>query len=414
MNSAPRFLCSIIASSVRLLCIATVPALAFSAPAAVPDGANAGSKTYTLFMGADLDVQLNKVAYHVMDVSGGSFVVKVDGKDLLVPMYEGPVSLRVAHSLKLTEASASIADLKGERAYTPGNDPVRKYMAQQGQAVASQDAIAIAGWNVVYAQRMANANAKAAAAGQEGGFPAGGDLRAAQQQYNAANAAALSDFGNNSSLVGKMQDELQEGLFDAMDISFQVSAEWPLNSPYVVVVAQYRERNTPPGALHSWIYAKALEPIDSKPRTVRILQGGFPRGFELERFQVHLYNRGQELATNVADKRVPLTRDEAFQYVLIDYVSSHKGASLPATPAMGRLPADLRTRLGSGQLTQFFYVKVNKDGLPAEAYVDESCSHKVDDPYLQSVIQAIRFNPALEKGRPVEGIALLKLSDLRM
>jgi len=182
----------------------------------------------------------------------------------------------------------------------------------------------------------------------------------------------------------------------------------------VVVVAQYREPNKPPGALHSWIYARALEPIDSKPRKVRIVQGGFPQGFELEKFQVHLFEHGEELATNVADKRVPLTRDEAFQYVLIDYVSSHKGASLPATPAMGRLPADLRTRLDSGQLTQRFFVKVSKDGLPVETYVDESCSRKVDDPYLQSVIQDIRFKPALEKGRPIEGIALLRFCDLRM
>jgi hypothetical protein len=414
MNSALSVHSSLAAASNRLFFIVAFLALASSVPAAVPDGANAGSKTYTLFMGADLDVQLNKVAYHVLDVSGGSFVIKVDGKDLLVPMYEGPVSLRVAHSLKLTEASASIADLKGERAYTPGNDPVRKYMAQQGQAVASQDAIAIAGWNVVYAQRMANANARAAAAGQEGGLPGGFDVSAARRQLDATTAASLSDFGNNSSLVGKMQSELDQGLFDAMDISFKVSTERPLNSPYLVVVAQYREPNKPPGALHSWIYAKALEPIDSKPRTVRILQGGFPQGFELEKFQVHLYDRGQELATNVADKRVPLTRDEAFQYVLIDYVSSHKGASLPATPAMGKLPADLRTRLDSGQLKQFFYVKVSKDGLPREAFVDEACSHKVDDPFLLSVIRDLRFNPALEKGRPVDGIALFKLGDLRM
>jgi hypothetical protein len=414
MNSVARFLCSLVASPIRLLCLVTLPALAFSAPAAAPDGANAGPKTYTLFMGADLDVQLNKVAYRVLDVTGGSFVVKVDGKELLVPMNEGPVSLRVAHSLKLTEAAAAIADLKGERAYTPGNDPVKKYMAQQGQAVASQDAIANATWNVVYAQRMANANAKAAASGQEGGFPVGSDLGAAQRQLNAVSAASLSDFGNNTSLVGKMQDELREGLFDAMDISFEVSAEKPLNSPYVVVVAQYREPNKPPGALHSWIYARALEPIDTKPRKVRIVQGGFPQGFELERFQVHLFEHGEELATNVADKRVPLTRDEAFQYVLIDYVSSHKAASLPATPAMGKLPADLRTRLDSGQLTQRFFVKVSKDGLPVETYVDETCSHKVDDPYLQSVIQDIRFKPALEKGRPIEGIALLRFCDLRM
>ena len=416
MDFTHRIHCSPVASYLRLLSIAAVLALASAVPAAVPDGANAGSKTYTLFMGADLDVQLNKVAYRVLDVTGGSFVVKVDGKDLLVPMNEGPVSLRVAHSLKLTEAAASIADLKGERAYTPGNDPVKKYMAQQGQAVASQDAIAAAGVNMTSARTMTNVmtrNAAPGPSGAEAGFPTA-DPRMAEQQYNAANAAALSDFGNNGALVGKMQDELHEGLFDAMDISFQVSAVNPLNSPYVVVVAQYRERNTPPGALHSWIYARALEPIDSKPRKVRILQGGFPQGFELERFQVHLFEHGEELATNVADKRVPLTRDEAFQYVLIDYVSSHKGASLPATPAMGRLPADLRTRLDSGQLTQRFFVKVSKDGLPVETYADESCSRKVDDPYLQSVIQDIRFKPALEKGRPIEGIALLRFCDLRM
>jgi hypothetical protein len=111
---------------------------------------------------------------------------------------------------------------------------------------------------------------------------------------------------------------------------------------------------------------------------------------------------------------VPLTRDEAFQYVLIDYTSQHKGASLPATPAMGKLPADLRTRLGSGQLTQFFFVKVSKDGLPVETFIDESCSHKVEDPYLQSVIRDIRFNPALDKGQPVEGIARLRFADLRI
>ena len=49
-----------------------------------------------------------------------------------------------------------------------------------------------------------------------------------------------------------------------------------------------------------------------------------------------------------------------------------------------------------------------------DTYVDESCSRKVDDPYLQSVIRDIRFKPALEKGRPVEGIALLKFGDLRL
>jgi hypothetical protein len=413
MNSASRFLCSLVASPVWLLCLMAFPALTFPAPAAMPDGVKAEPKTHTLFMGADLSIEQGKVLCRVQDVVGGSFVIKVDGKAVKIPADAGAVKLTVDHSLKLTATSILIDHLKAERAYTPGNDPVRKYMAQQGQAVASQAIIDAAGSDVIFAGRMATANTKGQVMGREGGFPTI-DPHVAQQHYDAANAAALSDFGKDSSLVGKMQDELNQDLFDAMDVEFAVSSEKLIRQPYVVVMVQYREPNTPPGALHNWIYAKALEPIDSKPQTVRILQGGFPQGFILERSQVHLYDGGLELATNVAERRVLLTRDEAFQYVLIDYVSSHKAASLPATPAMGKLPADLRTRIDSGQLTQVFYVKVSKDGLPGEAYVDESCSRKLDDPYLLSVIQDIRFNPALEKGRPVEGLAPLKLGDLRM
>ena len=413
MNSAPRFLCPIVVLSVRLLCLVTLPALAFPALAAVPDGVNAEPKTHTLFMGADLSIEQNKTLYRVQDVVGGSFVINVDGKAVKIPADVGAVKLTVDHSLKLTATSILIDHLKAERAYTPGNDPVRKYMAQQGQAVASQAIIDAAGSDVIFAGRMATADTKGKVMGREGGFPTI-DPHVAQQHYDAANAAALSDFGNNTSLVGKMQDELNQDLFDAMDVEFAVSSEKLIRRPYVVVTVQYREPNTPPGALHNWIYAKALEPIDSKPQTVRILQGGFPQGFIPEKSQVHLYDGGLELATTVAERRVLLTRDEAFQYVLIDYVSSHKAASLPATPVMGKLPADLRTRVESGQLSQVFYVKVSKDGLPGEAYVDESCSRKLDDPYLLSVIQDLRFNPALEKGRPVEGLAPLKLGDLRM
>ena len=414
MKPASRIHRSIAGSSERLLFLVAGLALASSAPAAVPDGGKAEPKTHTLFMGADLSIEQNKVLYRVQDVVGGSFVIMVDGKEVKIPADWGAIKLKVDRSLKLTATSVSIDHLKAERAYTPGNDPVKKFMAAQGQAIASQDLIAAAGQNVVLAQKMATANAKAAAAAQEGGFPAGGDLLAAQQQYNAANAAALSDFGNNGAFAGKMQDELREGLFDAVKVEFDVSSEKLIHAPYVVVMAQYRKRDSKPGESYNWIYAEALEPLDSKPQKVRIRQGGFPPGFELEKYQVHVYDRGQEVATNVAEKRVPLTRDEAFQYMLIDYTSGHKGASLPATPAMGNLPADLRTRLGSGQWTQFFYVKVSKDGLPIEAYVDESCLHKVDDPYLQSVIRDIRFNPALEQGRAVEGTALLRFGDLRL
>lgn len=375
-----------------------------------PAGAEAEARTHTLFMGADFDVQSNKVFHRVRDVSGGSFVIKVNGEEVLVPMNQAPVEFRIQQSLKLTENSATIGDLKGERAYSPANDPVKKFVREQpGGATHLQSSQAAMG------STMAQRDLGIA---KSSGSPANIVAQVQQQansvsaSYSSALSAEGSDFNNVGSYSAKLQEELAKKLFDAMDVTFEVASPQPLNSPYVVIVAQYRERDERPGIAHNWIYARTLEPIDSKPRKVRLLQGGLPPGFELLNFKLHLYDRGQELATNVADKRVPLTRDEAFLYLKIDYVSSHKEATLPPTAAMGKLPADLRSRLTSAQFAHTFFVKVSKDGLPGEVFLDEACAQKADDSYLLSVIRDIRFNPALDKGRAVDGVARLNFDSL--
>jgi hypothetical protein len=81
---------------------------------------------------------------------------------------------------------------------------------------------------------------------------------------------------------------------------------------------------------------------------------------------------------------------------------------------MGKLPSDLHTRLSGGQFSQTYYVKVSKDGMADAAYLDESCTQKIEDPYLESVVSSIRFKPALEKGKPVDAVAPLKLASLSL
>jgi hypothetical protein len=164
--------------------------------------------------------------------------------------------------------------------------------------------------------------------------------------------------------------------------------------------------------VQNMVYAKALHPIDVHLSHVHFAQEGFPFGFEVVDFQLHLYNRGEEIATNVAADRVELTRDEAFEYVKMEYIGSHKGATLPAEPAMGKLPAELPAKLAQGQYKQTFYVKVSKDGLADEEYSDPACTRRIDDPYLDSVVKRIRFKPALNSGRPVDGFATVNLGKL--
>ena len=130
------------------------------------------------------------------------------------------------------------------------------------------------------------------------------------------------------------------------------------------------------GVVQNLVYARSLNPIGPQKTSIHLLEGGFPQGFEVVDFQLHLYNQGEEVATSVSPKRVPLTRDEAFEYVLMEYVGAHRGDTLDAVPLMGKLPADLPSRLAEGKYSATLYVKVSKDGLASEAFQDASCSKR--------------------------------------
>jgi len=411
MKTPPKFRHA--AASIALRLFATPAFLALPAATAATEAATANSaeKTHTLFLGADFSLEQHREFFQVEGVADGSFVIKVKNESVVVPVQKSPVNLKVNLAFKLTEKSALITGLKDERTYTPANDPDRKFATALADAeglnatwqssvnttaaIKNEIDLKFAHYQPNPMDPLANSAVNQA-------------LQTSRDNYNAAVIAP----GSNLLPVGS-QTERDEA-FDAISVSFAISAERPLSRPYVVIIARYHEGGAKPDATHNWIYARALEPISREPRKVTITQGGFPPGFELDGVQVHLYDNGEEIATNVAPKRVPLTREEAFQYVLLEYIGSHKGATLPATPAMGKLPADLPGRLAAGELNQAFYVKVSKDGKVTDAFLDESCSRKAEDPYLVSVVKNIRFKPALEKGKPIDGIAEVKLNQLAL
>jgi hypothetical protein len=81
---------------------------------------------------------------------------------------------------------------------------------------------------------------------------------------------------------------------------------------------------------------------------------------------------------------------------------------------MARFPAELRIRLAAGSYGETFYVKVSKDGFVEASFVDATCSKKIDDPFLDSLVRSLRFKPALANGEPEEGVAALNLSKLQI
>jgi hypothetical protein len=205
---------------------------------------------------------------------------------------------------------------------------------------------------------------------------------------------------------------IASGGLDAMDVEFDVRSPKPLRDPYVVTMTRFRPPGAKPGMVQNMVYAQSLHPIDEHLSHVHFVEEGFPFGYEVLDFQLHLYNQGEEVATNVAANRVELTREEAFEYVKVEYIGAHPRDTLPPVPVMGKLPANLPALLAQGKYAQPFYVRVSRDGLADAAYSDAACTKRVDDPYLDSVVMRVRFKPALDNGKPVDGVASLSLGKL--
>ena len=372
-------------------------------------------KTHALFMGADLVVQREKKLYRVEDVAGSEFMIHVDKQEVFVPTRNRQTGLQVSYNLKLSGASVKLDGLQSGPAYTPENDPMRKLAEASNNAagIAAQQDMSRAQVDRA-AANMASADAarpnsrepeKTERAYQE----AKGAYVSSQAQMDYTTSSAMSDMVNVG--VGAHQMQIAEGNFDAMEVSFKISSETELDRPYMVILFRFHEPTAKPGVDGMVIHAAALDPINATPRYVRVLRGGLPLGFKFVDCAVHIYNRGREVATNTSDKRVDLTRNEAQQYVVMEYVGASKGVTAPAGAVSGTLPLAQRQRLRPDQITRKVYAKVDKDGLMHGAFADEDCSHPLEDAGIVTALGEVFFKPALDQGKPVDGLAHVRLSD---
>jgi hypothetical protein len=419
-------------------------------------------------MGADIAINLDRDLYNVRDVWGSNWVIEINGREKEIAANRAPVNLKITPTLKLTESSVTVVGFRRVRAYSFGNDPsVRLTRGLNQSAVINNDLSAVAENAQNRADTAQNHALGGAAlmAGSDDQFSANAMETTAQYAYSnlhskGVNAAGLpvasggapstttSTSGNT--LIPGMPEDPMKNLFnnetqqinignlqhsanadlnqaangnepagkiatsglDAMDVEFDVRSAKPLHNPYVVTMTRFHAVGSKPGFVQNMVYAKSLNPIDEHLSHVHFVEEGFPYDYELIDFQLHIYDRGEEIATNIAADRVELTREEAFEYVKSEYIGAHQKDTLSAAPAMAKLPADLPAKLAQGKYGTAFYVRVSKDGLADEAYADPACTRRINDAYLDSVVQRVRFKPALNSGKPIDGIATLNLAKL--
>jgi hypothetical protein len=401
----------------KILCFARPLAVCLCLPLALAaaDEKTSAPKTHVLFLGADLSVQHDKKLYRVEDVTGSALKIKIGRDDILVPTRMGPVALQVNAGLKLASAAVQLDDLKSGAAYTYANDPMRKLEEANSNAIAVADAQDMAQAQMARAEETLSAAQNSAANSREPATAARDlanarqGMESAQRQLNASAVTSLSDRPNLG--AGALRAAKAEGNYDAMEVAFKVSSAVELDRPYMVVLFRFHDPAAKPGTNGLVIHAQAMDPIDSKPRYVRVLRGGLPPGFEFVDCTVHIYNRGEEVATNLSAKRVDLTRAETQMYMVMEHLGAHKGATLPAILVPGSLRRAQRQGLSSAQLTRTFFAQVAPDGALLGAFADEACVTPLNDPAAEAALREVFFVPALDQGKPVAGVARVRFAD---
>jgi len=188
----------------------------------------------------------------------------------------------------------------------------------------------------------------------------------------------------------------------ALVIETTVSSPAPMMGVYVIGVARI-EINDEQNDL---ILFQELKSLGPEPSQVRLRRESLPKELKVLEVALYLYRNGEELVSNLSEKQMGLTRDEAHEYVTLDHMATHRGATISASPAWSLAPAALlAAEDGSG----FDYpVTVDIDDRGRVIGIDETT---ILPDAIRELVQEVVFVPALVDGQAVASKASFNLSD---
>jgi hypothetical protein len=360
-------------------------------------------KDHVLFVGTDLSVKQDGQFYHVVRATKDSFLVE---RDHAIKEVRGSqaAEIKVTRGVKLSSLSATIDNFK--------TDSVDRAAAQAQFAAmheqilmtdaAGDTADRIHGRMIVDSTVAVNPSSTAAYATPNG--PPVGRAPVTLDAY----ADALTGLQSNISAASTFYFEKNQRSDSAgVELSFDVSSPEKIENAYLVVVANYVQGDK----VARQISARELKEITSRPTRIKLVHPATLSGLEFKKFDVALYANGQEVATNVSEKRMPLTTDQAYKFFYIDYLSKHAGASTPPAAMLMTPRAEFREKISNVQTDQPIYATVDKTGTVVAISTDEAGAEKIPAS-MESALQHVRFFPALQNGNPVDGRVKITLAQL--
>jgi hypothetical protein len=386
---APHHRAAVVAAS-----FAAIVSLAVSAVAAP------AVKDHILFVGTDLDVKEGSAFYHVVGATKDSLKIEKDHQLADVRIGQG-ANIRVNKGVKLSTLSATISNVATESVDRASARAQLEAMqtSLMLQETASSDVDLAYGQVAIYSGAGVNADLAPESYKNLQAYKQGADDR-----YSAAlNRMDPVSGGSNTYLIDRLEGHEQT----EVQLSFDVASPEPLDHAYIVVVANYGSGDK----IARQISARQFDRIGSRPQHVTMSHAAAVGGLPFAKFDVALFADGQEVATNLSEKQMPLTTDEAYQFFLIDYLSSHQKATLPPAPMLMTPRPEFRRAVQDADVNRPVYATIAKTGNVVTISAD--AAGKEDLPAaMKSALQNVRFMPALKDGSPVDGHLKVTLAEI--
>lgn len=385
-SSLPPPLPRILAAAI-LAALAAGPSLATDAPAAAGP-----AKEFALYMGADIRMEKDNQLRQVLRAKDRMLAVNIDGR--LQGLHIRQVkNLHAIPVLKLSRSVAKIGKFSTEQDYSEAAN-IRGAWAQS--MAFAQEVEYNANNPDLFEKLQPGPEVQTAMhySAQAAGTP-GPSLPEAKPTP----PPSVLNYENMRQFADRRGEELTSDNYDLLRLSFEVSAVERVEDPYVVIVADIQDPARPAAELQ-WFYVELLDDLGPRPQKVRISEYGFPRGFKVLHTAVHLYAGSRELPTNLSESRVEMSREEAYDYLNAQYVTSRRTATQPACPIglesaetlLGRIPAEANGRVLNLAIDEAGRVTDVKPANPAEPPLTAATA---------AALASLRFHPALEKGKPV-------------
>ena len=133
-------------------------------------------------------------------------------------------------------------------------------------------------------------------------------------------------------------------------------------------------------------------------------------GFVVTKYDVLIYGSGQQVATNLLENSAALSEDDAYQYILSQYLASNKGKTRPPAAVLMAPKSALNLNVADPELQQPVYVTVTANGTVSKVAGDATGS-KDAPAAAKNALTHFRFLPALNNGTQTDGRAKLVVAD---